>query len=115
MVAEKQLGDVRLIMIDVERHEDYVLRRARKLLESQKPIILMEMNIWYDDKRGESICTLFENIFLTTDWHLYRLKGARKSGCLERISDYSRVEAYEDVILCQVAKTEELHAATKLI
>lgn len=42
----EQINKIDVIKIDVEGHEKYVLEGARETLERDKPIVVLELNVW---------------------------------------------------------------------
>ena len=50
---------VYLAKVDIEGHEDYFLRGAESWMRSMRPILLIEINNWFYEKRGTSSSECF--------------------------------------------------------
>jgi FkbM family methyltransferase len=77
-IALTRLDDVGLdsridvIKVDVEGHEDHFLRGARKTLERDAPVLFVEWNPSYFDRRGIEASAVVEEALLGLDYLCFR-------------------------------------------
>lgn len=84
-----------LIKLDIEGHEDHFLRGARATLRESRPVILMEMNRWYYERRGLNLDELLPTL-LPPGYKPHRI--ARGGGAVP-IRTLSEIENAHDVLL----------------
>ena len=56
-------GPLPVAKVDIEGHEDFFLSGAQKYLSRDRPIILMEINNWFYEKRGTTSSNVLSNTF----------------------------------------------------
>ncbi len=72
-VIEALNRPIGVMKIDIEGHEDYCLRGARRLLETYRPVVLMEVNKYYYRDRGVDLEKAFCGL-LPDGYQMYRLE-----------------------------------------
>ena len=61
-LSPMQIDNVNFIKVDIEGHEDFFFRGAKKLIEKKAPIILFEINMVFYNARGIKILDIFNSM-----------------------------------------------------
>lgn len=102
--AEKGISGVSLIKLDVEQHEETVLKGGRKTFERDRPILFME--ILKDMETG-----FFNEFFNSLNYHNYSLGGERL--LKEDVIAYSANG--DNHVLCPSERAAEIESAAAAI
>jgi FkbM family methyltransferase len=90
-----ELGSPRLdvVKVDIEGHEDLFLEGARQTIARFRPLIQLEVNPWFLERRGVDFDRCLKNT-LPAEYAAFRLKGR-----LQRISHLADIRGIEDVFV----------------
>jgi FkbM family methyltransferase len=92
-------GHIDVIKVDIEGHEDHFLRGARATIIEHRPVILMEMNRWYYERRGLDLDALLPTLLPDG----YRPHSISEKGPAP-IDSLSAIESAADVLLIPVER-----------
>jgi FkbM family methyltransferase len=87
-------SSIAVIKLDIEGHEDHFLRGARSTIGEHRPVILMEMNRWYYERRNLDLDVLLPTLLPVE----YRPHRVDETGPVP-IDTLSSIENVADVLL----------------
>lgn len=87
-------GRIDVVKVDIEGHEDHFLRGAQSTIAAHRPVILMEMNRWFYQRRGLDLDALLPSL-LPADYLLHRVGDEGP----QSIAALSEIENTHDVLL----------------
>ncbi len=111
------IENVGIIKIDVEGHEDHVLRGGRNIINRDRPIIMIECGNYFYVRRGVDLYqTLFDDC-LPPNYHAYRATGKNPfmgGDYFTRLEEINRLDEVGDAFLIPEEKRPfVVHASGK--
>jgi FkbM family methyltransferase len=110
LIQSVEFGNVRVVKVDIEGHEDFFLAGAQKFIELQQPIIFCEINKPYYRWRAVDLDETFRRVLPNT----YSVLRIKKFGCrsdLEQVQDLNTLKEIENVFFCSDEALDALHYA----
>jgi FkbM family methyltransferase len=100
-----QLGPIGAVKIDVEGHEDFVLRGGRKTIDYFRPLIFMEVNkAFYRSREVNDIGLLFGNCMPSQ----YAVVKSPRKGKTSNLTNLNECSELDNVFLCPEEKLDRL-------
>lgn len=93
------IGNIDMIKMDIEGHEDFCLKGGQKTLEKYRPTIFMEVNKPYYDARKVEIDTIFLKL-IPNNYNIYRPIGLKWM----QITSLNKCSKIDNVFLVPIEK-----------
>jgi len=112
LMQKGEFGNVKLIKLDIEGHEDLFLQGAQEFIELQQPIIFCEINKAYYRWRKVDLDKTFQNV-IPANYAVLKIKISGSTNCIEQVSDFHTLREIENVFLCPSAALDFLDQSVR--
>jgi hypothetical protein len=111
------LSRIDIAKIDIEGHEDHFLAGAAVTLARYRPVMLMEINRWFYERRGVE-CARVLSAALPEHYRIFRMARPRirlraddEPGPIQEIAGFGFASDVEDVFLVPAEKVQSFRQA----
>jgi len=112
LIQEIEFGDVRVIKVDIEGHEDFFLAGAQQFIEHQQPVIFCEINKPYYRWRKVDIEETFREL-IPNSYSVLRINRTRWRSDLEPVQNFDALPEIENIYFCPDDTLDALHDAVR--
>lgn len=112
VATEAGFGEIPVVKVDIEGHEDFFLKGALTRLARDRPVIITEINNWFYEKRGTTSSTVFAQCFPANYRAALLTTRRRKSGLSDiSIEDLAALRKVQTCIFYPEEQRDLLYSA----